>query len=582
MKKNYFITILIGLALFASGCASITPKQKGESAQTLYINGHVYTGNPAVPWASALAVNNGLFAYVGDNQGALAFKGRKTTVVDLKGQTVVPGLYDSHIHPISAGEELLYKCNFPQTAPLKEILSTVEAYALNAEKGAWITGGRWSPGLLHRLDTAMLDKVSHGHPVVLHDFSNHNIWANTAAIKAAGITEAMTAPFGERVQRDAKGKMTGVFIEAAADLITGAIPPRSQKQMDKALIRALEELHQFGIIGIKDSYAGQPELTAYNHMDAEGKLSAHVAAVIGWDKGGPVGESLAEQKARILRLRKMRSPHVRTDFAKISLDGIPPTKTAAMLEPYHPVSEGNTGALNVTEEDFTRDIKWLDAQGFTVKIHAVGDRAARICLNAFEAAQKANGKSGRRHEVAHACLISPEDIPRFASLDAVPDISPAFVYPGPLFSGMVKLLGKERTDSYAPLADFIKLGITPTYGTDWPVSPTVNPWISIEAFVTRENPYGKNPGQQAAPSQKISLEQALAMATINGARAQGIDHLSGNIMEGKTADFIILNQNIFSVAPSKISETQVLETVFEGRVVYQKSANAKGSRDGDR
>ena len=568
LKLKILGVLALSLVTALCGCTWVASKRP-STTETIYVNGRIFTGNGKAPWASAVAVEKGIFTYVGTTEAALALKGSGAKVVDLKGKTLVPGLYDSHIHPIAAGEELLFKCNFPQTASVEEILLTVKAYAKTAEPGAWITGGRWAPAHLHNLDKAKLDEVSNGHPVVLHDFSNHNIWANSAAINAAGITKEMAAAYGELIQRNAKGDMTGVFVEKATELVVSKIPTRSEKELDQALLRALKEVNRYGIIGIKDSYARSPELTAYNRLDANGGLTAHVAAALSWDHG-PGGENLEERKARILKIRGLTSPHVRTDFAKISLDGIPPTKTAAMLAPYYPEEEGNIGSLTMTEDAFIRDVVWLDSMGLTVKVHAVGDRAARICLDAFEAAQKVNGISGRRHEVAHACLIAPEDIKRFGQLDVVPDLSPAFWYPGAVFDGLAALVGKERVASYCPVADFLTAGASPTYGTDWPVAPTVNPWVALEALVTRENPHGKAPGRTAAPGQKISIEKALSLATINGAKAQGIEAKSGSIEVGKTADFLVLNQDIFTIDPRQIGDTIVLTTVFEGKVVYQR------------
>ena len=564
----YRILALLLLASLIGGCTMTPLPQKPAGEDTLYFNGHVYTGNPEAPWATAFATRNGKFVRVGSDSDVLSHADDSTQRVDLDGQTVVPGLYDSHIHPISGGEEQLFTCNFPQTATLDEILSTVKRFAKSAPAGSWITGGRWSAGLLDELRKEKLDAVSNNHPVVLFDFSNHNIWANTAAITAAGVTEAEAGPLGDRVLRTADGQMTGVFVEEAANLVTANIPPRSESERDRALQAALSELNRFGVIGIKDSYAGKPELAAYNRFDRDGRLTAHVATTIGWDNG-PEGETLAERKERMQETRALASPHVRTDFAKISLDGIPPTKTAAFLAPYNPASEGNTGTLTMPESDFIRDVIWLDGEGFSVKVHAVGDRAARISLDAFEAARLHNG-AGRRHEVAHACIVDEADIDRFAALDAIPDLSPAFWFPGPIFDGMIALLGKERTDNYCPVADYLESGSFPTYGTDWPVASTVNPWVAIEALVTRKNPLDDSRSDMAAPSQRISLEQALSLATLNGARAQGIEGESGSIEVGKTADFLILDRNIFHVAPESIGDTRVRTTVFEGRVVFQR------------
>ncbi|MCG8474716.1 MAG: amidohydrolase [Cytophagales bacterium] len=570
-SRNFFF-LAVSTLLVMTSCKILDKREKkDEGPLRVFINGKIYTGAPGKEWASVMVVEGKSFLYVGnDLPSAFSSVG---SVVDLKGRTVIPGLYDSHIHPISAGEEKLYKCNFPQTASLKELLQTVDEYAGKAEGDFWITGGRWSADLLGQLDKAALDSVSHGHPIVLYDFSNHNIWANTLAIRKAGITKQMAVKkHGKLVGLNQDGSLSGVFIEEATGLFSGKIPPPSIQQLEKAFLASQEILHGYGIVGVKDSYVGDNEIQTYRGLDSLNKLKMHVAACIGWDLG-PKGLTFEMQKMRFLRLFKDSSRHVDTRFAKITLDGIPPTKTAAMLEPYNPVEEKQKGKLLIAPKAFYRDVKWLDKMGITIKVHAVGDRAARTVLNAVEKAHEANGNSGLRHEIAHGCIISDKDMKRFGELNVVADMSPFFWYPSPIFSGIVKLLGKERAKNYCPVADLMKDGTYPTYGTDWPVAPSVNPWPAIEALVTRENPFGERKGEFAAPDQKITLKQALSMLTINGARAQRTEMKRGSIEEGKTADFIILNQNIFSVDVNEISETTVLQTYFEGEKVYQRKVN---------
>ena len=213
----------------------------------------------------------------------------------------------------------------------------------------------------------------------------------------------------------------------------------------------------------------------------------------------------------------------------------------------------------------------LDALGLTVKMHATGDAALRAGLDAIAAARKANGDSGLRHEIAHAELASPEDIARFKPLGAIAELSPILWYPSPLVQMMAEVIGRERANHFWPIKSMRDAGVLMVYGSDWPsVVPSPSPWPGIEAMVTRRDPYGKEPGA-LAPEQAIPLGDALAIFTRNGASALRLERETGSIEPGKSADLIVLDRNLFEIAPEEISETQVLETVFEGRVVSSRS-----------
>ena len=246
-----------------------------------------------------------------------------------------------------------------------------------------------------------------------------------------------------------------------------------------------------------------------------------------------------------------------------------------MLEPY--LADAKHGArfkgdLQHSQADLDAALVELDKRGLTVKMHATGDGGVRAALDAIAAARKANGDSGLRHEIAHAELIAPSDIPRFKALNAVAELSPILWYPSPLVDMMSQIIGRERANRFWPIKTLHDAGVNMIYGSDWPsVVPSPSPWPGIEAMITRQDPYARVSGA-LAPEQAISLADALVIFTRNGAQAMGLEKDSGSIEIGKTADMIVLDHNLFEIPPEQIGDTQVLETLFEGRVVSQRAA----------
>jgi predicted amidohydrolase YtcJ len=262
---------------------------------------------------------------------------------------------------------------------------------------------------------------------------------------------------------------------------------------------------------------------------------------------------------------------VHTKFAKIFLDGVPTaSRTAVMLDPYQvdaQMPEAISGTPLVSQDALVADLISLDKNGFTVKIHTAGDGAVRLALDAIEQVRETNGDSGLRHELAHAGYIHADDLPRFAALDVTADLSPAIWYPRPIFDSIAGAVG-DRAWYYFPIKDLLNSGANLATGSDWPsVAATINPWPSLEAMVTRRNPFD-NSEQALWPEQAISLAQAIEIFTLGGAKAYRLETVTGSIEVGKSAELVVLNQNLFEVPEATIGDTEVLMTLFEGRVVY--------------
>lgn len=553
-------------------------------AEIVLTNGAIYTVNAKQPWAGAVAIAAGRFVYVGSSAGAKAFVDSSTRVIDLAGRYAMPGMVDAHVHPIMGGLKTLYECNFPFTAPPEEIAQKLAACVKTTPAGAWIRGGQWDSGFFetYRLESPrrFLDRITDRHPVMLIDDSQHNAWVNSAALRAAGIKADTPDPEGGRIVREPDGEPNGVLLESAFRVLFRKVVPAWTPEQHVAAVLEVNKLaNAYGITAVKDAGAYEEYVAAYDAVDASGRLTLHVAASLRTPSGA---RTQPLDYAALERMRdRYQSTHVHTGFVKIFLDGVPtPARSAAMIAPYAADDAHGakfTGELLVEGPLLAKDIVELDKRGFTVKMHAAGDRAIRIGLDAIEAARKANGNSGLHHELAHAGFIDPLDLPRFARLDATPDYSPAIWHPSPIIASIESALG-VRGRRYWPTRTLLDSGGMIAAGSDWPAAVAdENPWTGVEALVTRRDPRGKTPGT-LWKEEAIQLDEALRIYTMNGARALRLEQRIGSIETGKSAEMIVLDRNLFKVPIADVGDTQVLMTFFEGRLVHEAAASGTTAR----
>lgn len=563
-------------ASFLLTVAAATPAAAASRnpADVVLTGGRIYTVDPAQPWAEAIAVDDGRYVYVGTAKGARAWVGRGTKRIDLKGAFVMPGLTDAHVHPVTGGLTLLYQCNFPFTATPDEVATTLAACVAKVPAGTWIRGGQWDSGFFERFriesPRRFLDAISDEHPIALDDDSLHNAWVNSAAIRAAKIDAGTPNPAGGTIVRAADGEANGLMLETAARIFRDIVPPFTAEQNEAAVREVERRANAYGITSMKDAGAYEPHAAAYQAVDRAGGLTLNVATSL----RTPYGARTAPLDYAALEAQRdgYRSTHVHTEFVKIFMDGVPtPARTAAMLAPYLPDAAHGanfTGEAHLQTSVLARDLTELDRRGFTVKIHTAGDRSVRMALDAIAAARKANGDSGLRHELAHAGYIDPADIPRFAQLNAVADFSPILWYPSPIIAAIVSALG-ERGRQYWPARSLLDAKAPMLAGSDWPAAvPDQNPWTGVEALVTRRDPRGLTPGV-LWPEQAITLAEALRLYTLESAKALRLEKQTGSIELGKSADFIVLDRDLFRVPIDEVGETQVRATWFEGRLVHE-------------
>jgi predicted amidohydrolase YtcJ len=588
------LATLAALALAAATLAGAAPAapdalkpRSAMIADQILINGAVYTENPAQPWAEAVAILDGKTLAVGTTAKIRALAGPRTRITDLEGRMMMPGLIDDHVHAVQGAIGQLYDCIFASSATPEEIRKTLIGCVRNAPAGAWINGGYWDSNFFkhHSIPSSprgWLDEVTGDRPLILRDDTGHNVWVNSAALNAAGVNSRTPDPLGGRFEREAGATMpNGVAYEAAADLLQKAVTPRTADQLSKAVARVRELAHSFGIIGLKEADATTPEIAAYTSADLKGHLDLYVAACISTLQSQDRPDKILDFNAIDKIHATYRSAHVATDFVKIYLDGVPtPARTAAMIEPYVADSKGGRvrGDFHVDPSVLAKDVVELDRRGYTVKMHAAGDRAIREGLDAIEAARRANPSGTLRHELAHAGFIAPEDLPRFAKLHAVADFSPVIWYPSPIIDAVIEAVG-ERGRHYWPMRTLAASGAAMAAGSDWPsVVLTMDPWGGIEAMVTRSDPYHAST-KTLWLEESVDLATALKIYTLGGAAGLKRESQTGSIVAGKSADFIVLDRKLFKIPPSEISDTRVLMTYFQGKLVYRSKATEAGERE---
>ncbi|MBI1732340.1 MAG: amidohydrolase [Gammaproteobacteria bacterium] len=539
------------------------------AAELILTGGRVRTPSG---WAEAVAVRDGVIIAVGTAEEVNVYRVWRTQVDDLRGDTLLPGLHDTHVHPLYAGLSE-QRCRIEQGSDLKQLQASVRACAARAAPGAWITGGQWDASALGRVpDSGMLDAVSPDNPVLLVDTSGHSSLANTPALRAAGITRDTPNPPGGIIERDSRGEPTGVFREEALVLAAKPVPPPTDEEVRAAIKWATHEMLSHGITSFTEAdmgfaAGGDREIRAYAALADSGELKQRARLCISWAPGDPAKEATVAARNVYARDR------VDTDCVKIVLDGVPTdSHTAAMLEPYGSEMVGRTddaarfGMLLVEPKVLNEAVMRFDRMGLAVKFHAAGDAAVRASLDAIEAARTANGFSGLMHDVAHCTFVAQADVGRAREIGATFEVSPYLWSPSPINNDIIRAIGDARMDRVWPVKELLESGALVVPGSDWSVVPSASPWIGLETLVTRERPggspdsYGKN--------EAITLKQAFDMFTVNAARYAGAGHLVGRIEPGMLADVIVVNQNPFEVPVTQVHATRVKRAYIGGERVY--------------
>ncbi|WP_122314624.1 amidohydrolase [Pseudomonas cichorii] len=550
-----------------------------EHAKELVLfNAAIYTLDTLQPWADAMAVRDGRIVAVGSEQQARAAVSSAAQIIDLEGRMVMPGLADIHNHFLIAGRTELYEISFPPNTSLDDIIERVREAARDAPMDRWITGGIWGSNMLDQLTyeaRLRLDEAAGGRPVMLTDDSHHNRWLNDAGLEACGIdNDTPDPPNGTVVRRPENGEATGLLLEAAVSLAEGPVGRALAAEPERdvaAGVHALKKLNSVGITALQEPLSARFVMDAIKSMAERDLLTSWVVGTMPVQSGPFSTDAWGEE---LFALRdEYRSQYFRPEFGKLFMDGVPTTHTSALLEPYVETETYGCcfrGTNFMTVPQLAKVIADCEKADISVKIHCTGDGSVRAALDAFEVVRTFNGGS-RRHQIAHAGYVHPDDVPRFVELDIVADLSPMLWFPGIIVEQLKVVLSEERVDKSHRHVDMEKAGVLMAAGSDWPVVPDPNPFIGLQGIITRRDPTGQFPGAIGA-DQGLDLATALRVYTLDPVRAMGLEKETGSLVTGKSADFIVLDRNLFQIPAEQLIETRVLQTYFAGQRVYEAQA----------
>jgi len=577
--KNSNVKNIIFLA--AALCLSVSCEPQSveidssSSADLVMHNGAIYTVDNARSWAQALAIKDGRIIYVGTDVGINAFLGADTKIVDLQNKMVMPGMQDVHIHPIMSGIRagVVDLSDFETVAEYRTVIAN---YANTNPDVEWILGGGWSmaafgPGAL--ASRKIIDELVSDRPVYLGSRDGHSGWANSLALELAGITKETPDPVDGIIDRDPEtGELIGSLQEGAMILMDKHVPSDTMKAREAGLRYAVDLLNSYGITAMQDAALNgigitasldAIDLKAYQSLEAKGELTMRVVGSHWWtrDKG-------LEQLEYFKQLRtKYTSNLVKPTTVKIMQDGVMENYTAVLLEPYH--VPGQTKGIPMVEPEYLKKVVTaIDAAGFQVHFHAIGDGAIRQSLDAVEESIYENGRLGNRHHISHLQLIHPDDFGRFTELDVVANFQPLWAYKDTYIDDLTApFLGEERMKFMYPIKSIQDAGGMIAFGSDWFVS-TPNPFHQMETAITRQGATGEL-SEPLLIEESVDLKTAIDAFTINAAFVNNLEKETGSIEVGKFADLVVLDQNLFEIETHDISETKVLLTLFEGQEVYR-------------
>ncbi|MGE0454712.1 MAG: amidohydrolase [Vicinamibacteria bacterium] len=527
-------------------------------AELVLRGGHVWPGR-GLPAATALAVSDGRVVALGDDAAVAGLVGPRTRVVELRGRLVVPGFNDAHVHFLDGGFGLL-SVDLRDARDEAELGRRVGAHAATLPKGTWVLNGNWDheswPG--GALPTRRgLDALTPEHPVFVNRLDGHMALANSLALRLAGISRDTPDPAGGTIVRDAAGEPTGVLKDNAQDLMYRVLPEPSREMNLRAARAALREAARLGVTSVQDN-SSIDALPTYQQLRAQGELSARI------DVWRPISALGALEAAGVRS--GLGDDWIRVGALKILSDGSMGAGTAAFYEPYAD-EPGTRGLLLYPEAELGRLILEADAAGFQLAVHAIGDRANALVLDAFEQAVAQNGARERRFRIEHAQVVRREDLARYKALGVVASIQPSHCIDDMRWAE--KRIGRERCRLAYNFRSFTAAGIPVAFGTDWYVEP-LDPRLGLYAAVTRELPKG-GPAGGWFPEEKLSLEEALDLYTRGSAHAEGTEARKGTLEVGRLADLAVFAADLFRLEPRAILETPVDLTLVGGRVVFERA-----------
>jgi predicted amidohydrolase YtcJ len=564
MFRRILFAIVPAVILFSF----LTKQESTAKADIIFFSGRIYTGNEQQPFVEAIALLKNKIIATGSTARIKKLTGPSTKQYDLKGKLVVPGFNDAHIHFLS-GSLSLQTADLNNSKTPEEAVNTVLAFANNNPAAKWVTGTGWQYTIFPdgKPTKQMLDAVISDRPVYIRAYDGHSAWVNSKALQLAGITKETTYTGFGSIVKDAHGEPTGMLSESAMQLVSKLLPPITKEEKLQAIETGLKYAASLGITSVQNASGSIEEFKLYKELFEKGKLTLRYAAAFSANS-----HTTEEDVKRFTAIKNKYSNNamLKADAVKFMLDGVIESHTAVMMEDYSDAGEnGKTanGTFAYPLEIYQRLTAAFDKAGFRVYTHAIGDRSVHEALNAYEKAQQQNNSVNSRHRIEHIEQCKPADMQRFSKLHVLPSMQPIHADPGTI-AVWAKAVGEQRLPFSFAWQGMQQANAFLVFGSDWPACIDLNPIHGLHIAVNRQTTEGQ-PAGGWVPQQRISIKEALHAYTYGGAYSSFEEEYKGKLQTGYLADFVVLSQDLFTIAPSLIHETKVLLTVMDGKEVYR-------------
>lgn len=556
-------------ALSTVALAFSAPAAAQSGADLIITNARVYTVEKAQPWAQAVAVKDGKIVAVGSIAEIAKRRTANTRVVDAGGRLVLPAFGDAHAHPLFGGLSRS-RCALHDGKSVKDYQAIIAKCVAAAPGNGTIYGIGWEDSLFPPNGVPrkeLLDAVSSTRPLIFESVGGHTFWVNSKALEMGGITKSTPNPKNGTIDRDpATGEAIGGLQETAMDLVQKLIPPPSATEIQNSVIYVAHHFNSLGITSWNDAgvtfddQGGSEMIDAYKAVKDAGKLTSHVTVSLKWKN-----ERGMDQLPSLLNAAERGNAlGIPTHTVKFYVDGVIPQKTAYMIAPYEHTHEH--GTAQITPDVLKQAVTAVDGKGMHAYLHAIGDGAVRLSLDAIQVARGKNGVKNTHHMITHLNVVDPADQPRFGKLKTFAQFQPTWSSWYPYMELTEQQIGAKRMQSIYPAGSILRAGGKLAYGADWPVA-TANPLEGLEVAMTRRTAGDAN-AKPLLPTEGVTLAQAIESHTINVAYVNGFDKITGSIKPGKSADLIILDHDLFKIPAQQISKTKVLVTYFQGKPVF--------------
>jgi hypothetical protein len=563
--RNLFFKIVVVTLIFNSSYLLAS----SSAARQVFLNGSIHTFNKQLEIIEAISIKDGVIEQIGSNEEIKKIIDKNTSVINLEGKMMMPSFHDAHSHPIWSGIDQ-YKCVVSELYEIEGMQSEIKE-CLNSEltkTTGWLVGTGLNIGIFPagNPNKSLLDEISTDIPIYVDASDGHSGLANSKALELAGITANTSNPEQGIIERDPNtGEPSGTLREPAAmNLVRDITPKDTDALYDKGLNFAQDLAHSFGITSSIAASVGKQHMATYKRAAVNNQLNLRVITCLSF--GGLFVRNSGSFDDVLKDRAQYSDPRINVDCVKIFIDGVLEGQTGAVLEPY--LDSGNYGQLYFDQDTLNHAVARFDADNIQIHTHAIGDRAVRSILDAFEFAIAINGRTDNRHHISHLQMIDPADIPRFKELGVAANFQAAWALPDEWITDInTPELGIKRVNKMYPIASVFRAGGLIVGGSDWAVS-TMNPLVAIETAIRREDPDDRIQGV-LNENERMTLVEMLKAYTINAAYLMHQENLTGSIEVGKAADLIILERNLYDIPIEEISEVRVLETIIEGKTVYR-------------